>query len=257
MASRLVHLLFTISLLLYLTAPAIAAQGAVAIRDSVNVYTQSDIHSSVIATLPKGAAVQVSSKFFRDKFGTSWYKAKLASGDIGYVVAREVLTDTSKKEILSAGIQPTEIKSYAAKQGFWFVALRAGGLGGYLSQPQGWSVGGEGELAFTLPFGETSRHRSVALGAAYVFATELQAVLGSIVYRLYSETKAIPEIRLRFGADTLHGSPAGGLNVGVSYPFSITTGPHLSAYIEGAGLILISETSAVHLWLSTGISFHL
>jgi hypothetical protein len=86
--------------------------------------------------------------------------------------------------------------------------------------------------------------RRFAVGAAYVAFGDTSIALGSFVTRLFTESRAEPEVRVRLGLEPETKSICGGLNFGLRWPFSLVAGAHLSGYVEGAGLMIFRDGGA-------------
>ena len=243
-----------------------AAQKGLVIGDPAEVFQLPSATSSKLGNLPKNSPIRLSNQTVRDMQGEVWYKTRLVSGEFGYVRAKSVrplelnrdLRDAGLSELATArGMDESDPEKDPGSSRGWIFVLRAMGLGAYESNSKSYGAGGEGEVSVSLlPFAQGYLRRMFSGGVVYQLLPKETVIGGSLIYRLYMETSAEPELRLRVGQGLTSGSLVIGGNFGVRYPFSLDSGAHFSGYLELGGLGSLKAKAPVHVFGSAGVGFH-
>lgn len=245
-------------LLIALLAPfcSYASQKAEVVESTVEVYEHPSRSSAPVGTLAKGTLLNSSSRMVKDSEGNYWYKVQVSPKVFGYVSAHGVKTSQIVRDLKSAGISEVHEKVEDYGPGPWNVLVRAMGFGGADALAAQWVYGGEGELSFNLPLSPHGYlHRMLGLGAAFLYQPREPVLLGSVIFRVYEDSRLEPEVRLRFGDGLVTNSWQGGLNIGINYPFSLAPGAHVAFYAELGSLADLSLKFA-QVWLACGLGFH-
>ncbi len=234
-----------------------ASQRAKILQNNVEVHEAASSISPLVATLPKGVILSVSSNLVRDEQELEWYKVKLPSGVYGYVLSHEVATFEDLRAFSDVGFAPI---AGPPDEGVapWGFVIRGMLLGGaeFFSGSLEWA--GEGEFSFCLPLASHGYlHRFLSLGANYISFQNDPIASGVLVFRIYQESRMEPEIRLRLGTGLQSSSLEGGGSIGLNYPLSLYYGTHFSFYFEVSAMTtLTGSPQFLHLWGSTGLGLH-
>jgi len=246
-----------------ISVSALASQSAVVIANSAEVHQFANATSPLVGTLTKDTRFRMSSEVVRDSRGEYWYKMRIPAGEVGYIRAIDVRGDSLEQALKYAGVTAAHapVDSPSEEQPWTFVA-RFMGLGGFYTGPLGvagaFEAGGEGEFSMSLfPGSHGYLHRMVSVGVAVqAFSAPEVAVLGSFIYRFFSEDLLEPEIRLRVGDGLSSGNFLVGANAGVRYPFSLDTNALFCGYLEAGGLAAVTASVPLHMFVSAGLGYH-
>lgn len=252
---------FRALLLLLLWLPLAHAVQRARIREGgAQVYQYPNPSSPLLATLAAGTLIPASSEMVRDVTLNReyWYKVRLETGEYGYARADRLQTEGSLDLAKEKGIDLDAVNALPREELPWTFALRTMVIGGYrLTEPQSGLLGGEGELSVCLLLDERAyARRRLALGAAIQQVGAGSVALGSFIYRVFADSRAEPEIRIRSGVDLTAGGGVAGLSVGVRHPFSTTYGSHLAGYLEAGFLAPFSREVPFRVLASAGLGFH-
>jgi hypothetical protein len=236
------------------SSAALAAQSGVVISESAEVHQAPTSSSPQTATLNRGISIRLSSDLTRDAHGEYWYKVRMPLGDLGYIRAKDVEPANIDRDLKAARV--TRVQGHRDDQEpvqlprLW--EIRAMGSAGYEINSASFEAGGEGEFSTSVYSTEQGFCKILAGAAVQGFSTEI-GVLGSLIWRFYTEGVLEPEFRIRAGYGATSGSVLAGANIGVRYPFSLDSSPRLSGYLETGGLGSFAASAPVHFFGSAGI----
>ena len=251
--------LLVLALALLAAVPAHAVQRARIRSDGTPVHQYPNLTSPQISTLSADTMLPVSTDMVRDvNESFYWYKIRLETGEYGYVQANRIQTEGNLEAAKDQGIDVDAVDAVPREEHPWTFALRAMGIGGYqVSEPQTGLLGAEVELSSCLRLGQRAyARRQFGLGAALQMIRESQIVLGSFIYRIFSDSRTEPEVRLRGGVDTTDSFGVLGLSAGLRHPFSTTYKAHLAGYVEAGFLAPLAKGAAFRVHGSAGLGFH-
>ncbi|OFZ82001.1 MAG: hypothetical protein A2583_01300 [Bdellovibrionales bacterium RIFOXYD1_FULL_53_11] len=254
--------IFAMFLLLLSAASARGAMKAGILPEYADIFHSPDKSSMVLTAVAGGTEVMVSDTAVRGKDGLFWRKIRAPGGQVGYIKSSDILPRSSPVVMREAGMQDLPRIGADAEGGHgdwqWRFTLRAMGIGGLQTRPSAWVVGGDGEFSYSFTRGERGYdNRRAALGVAASSFNRVLFVTLSVIYRVYTQSRAEPEIRLRMGRDLQSGRNGFGIEGGVRYPLALGSGPQVSLNLAGAALMLLSSDSLVLYSMLAGLGFHI
>lgn len=249
---RRVSLIF---LLCIFAVPGLAAQRARVITENATIFEQPNASTDIAAHLHEGSAIYVSSTYKETSDGSRWYKVFLDSGKFGFVKSTELFTEQTQRAQQSLGLA-AQTEWDKDDGGVWTFALRAMGLGGAPLGTSGSFVGAEVDLSFCIPlWTRTVWRQSVALGVHAQYMGAFELVGPTVVFRIPTLGRAVPELRLRGSAAIPTATYFLGGTLGVQYPFTLDPSFHLSGSMELGGAAAVSG-GPLHAWAAAGVGLH-
>lgn len=235
-----------------------ASQRAVVIAKITYLYLHPTLGAQKIASLSQHTQIFASSKMVKDSEENYWYKVLSPSGKFGYVLANDLRTQETVRDLASVGIGKiaSEDESNIAHQDKpWCFVLRGMALGGYQSSQFVFSPEAEG--TFCIPFESHGYlHRIFSIGAAIIPFSGNTIFAGSFVGRLFLNSRIEPELRVRLGRSLGTDSFVAGLNVGLNYPFSLNYRHFWAGYLELGSIASLADSAQITVWGAAGLGFH-
>ena len=193
-----------VALILVGASAAVAAQKARVAAAEAQVFRLPSKQSEQIEQLAAGVPVSVNDQPFVDEQGLFWFKARLDSGQIGFVEANSLELTALGKESRSAGIAQKISFTDERHESEWGFQLKVGPVGGVSVFPsERGLLGGEAEFATNLLLGARGYLRRMLAGAACVtwfpWQVSRMIVAAGPVFRFFGEGLSEPEFKLRAG----------------------------------------------------------
>lgn len=244
-----------------------AAQTARISSPEARVYERPTLTSEVVGTLERGLRIDISTFSVQGPEGATWYKVRMPNGVLGYVRAGDLMSEDLQRERERSQHEFEGPASLRDSGRSWCFTARALGLGAYTLDQAGegsaageddgeFSPGAEGEVSTCIPFSSSGYlHRMLGLGAAYVWLPDDRYVLGSLIYRFYSDTLTEPELRLRAGLNTDSALVAGG-SVTIRRALSRPDTFFFSLYLDAGALLEVAEENSSVFSIGLGIGAH-
>jgi 8-oxo-dGTP pyrophosphatase MutT (NUDIX family) len=183
-----------------------AAQKAKVTGEAAQSYRLPSRQSDYLDVLSGGTELWVSDDPIQDQQRAFWYKAKLPSGQTGYVEAKDIELKNLGNANLRAGIAAQVVEPEERIEKEWSMHTRLAFFGGALTYPTlGAALGGDAEFSVNLLLGQRSYlRRLIALAVSFTavpWQTSQWILAGGPVFRIYSDTLMEPEFRIRAGYD--------------------------------------------------------
>ena len=149
-----------------------AAQMGQVTAETAEIHQLPNSSSPEIGTLSKNTQIRLSSELTRDIHNQYWYKVRLPLGDLGYIRAKDVWTESLGHQLKAAEVDSVRAAHEdadvdpAEAPGMWVV--RVLGLAGYEVNSRAFEGGAEAEASVSLmPIIQGQAHWMVSAGLAY------------------------------------------------------------------------------------------